>query len=59
MNWCQKAKESIRNSHYPQVRAFVIHNKLDPTKTKPHVLQRQIYNANEIYKKAVKNKRTI
>ena len=44
----------MRNSHYPQVRVFVIYNELDPTKTKPHVLQRWIYNINEMHKKAVK-----
>ena len=42
------------NSLYPQVRAFVIRNELDPTKVKSNVLQRWIYNVKEMYKKADK-----
>ena len=38
MNWYQKVKESMINSQYPQVQAFILRNELDPTKTKPHVL---------------------
>ena len=42
------------NSQFPQVRAFILHNKLDLSRSKPHVLQRWIYNANEMYRKAEK-----
>jgi len=44
----------MRNSPYPQVKAFVMRNELDPEKVKPHVLQRWIYNMKEIVKKADK-----
>ena len=44
----------MRKSIYPQVKAFVMRNELDPEKVKLHVLQRWIYNMKEMVKKADK-----
>ena len=54
MKQYQKVKVLIINSTYPLVRAFSMRNELKLTKTKTHVVQYQIYNANEMHTKADK-----
>ena len=52
IKWYQKVKESMINSPYPQVKAFVQRNQLDTECVKIQAMQRWIYNVNEMVKKA-------
>ena len=52
IKWYQKVKESMINSPYPQVKAFVQRNQLDTERVKTQAMQRWIYNVKEMVKKA-------
>ena len=54
MDQYQKVKESMRNCKYPQVKAFIRKGDLDVNNMQIWVLQQQIYNVKEIYRKAEK-----
>ena len=54
MQWYQKIKESMRDSPYPQVKAFVQRNELNVERATSNTITRWIYNIKEMVKKADK-----
>ena len=54
MQWYQKVKESMRESPYPQVKAYVQRNELNIDRTTLNNIVRWIYNVKEMVKKADK-----
>ena len=54
MQWYQKVKESMRESPYPQVKAYVQRNDLNIDRTTLNNIVRWIYNVKEMVKKADK-----
>ena len=59
MQWYQKVKELIRDSPYPQVKAFVQSNELNIERATLNTITRWIYNVKEIVKKQIKDQRMI
>ena len=52
MKWCQKVKEAMASSEYPQAKALARKSELDTSNAKTCVLQQWACNAKEMRRKA-------